>query len=264
VPSRRFPIYWDQRSSRGETARRLIAARGINIVPAADADELFTGLLSSVEALDRLAEPPLSTAIALQRLKRYIPNPVHRIDLHDLMLTRIEPIAAAIEKHGVTQPHRDGQMLQDVYDDYVVATRPLLDLLMEGIYHDVDDTHLGLWTDIFSRVLNLRPRPSPGPRNPILAAATHFPALLVFAVATATAMQRGREHVITTLSAVTWEDIEHGAAQQLTAADALHLHRVVPPEAVEAFPRWADGPGWVYPPSHYPPLRPEGRPRPLR
>ncbi|WP_448655474.1 SIR2 family protein [Microbacterium lacticum] len=81
--SRRYPLYWDQRSSRGESAKRLLAGRGGIVLPASNADDLFGELVESLEALDRLSAPPLTTAMAVARLKRYLPDPVRRIDLHD-------------------------------------------------------------------------------------------------------------------------------------------------------------------------------------
>ena len=75
LKSRRYPLYWDSRSSKGETARRLLAQHSGVVTPASSADELFTGLVDRIDALDRLAEPPLTTAVAVARLKRYLPEP---------------------------------------------------------------------------------------------------------------------------------------------------------------------------------------------
>ena len=41
APSRRYPLYWDERSSRGTDAQRLLAVRAGQVVPASSADELF-------------------------------------------------------------------------------------------------------------------------------------------------------------------------------------------------------------------------------
>jgi|tagenome__1003787_1003787.scaffolds.fasta_scaffold20853139_2 hypothetical protein len=67
--ARRYPLYWDSRGSKGENARRILApAQGV-VVRAASADDLFIELLQRVEALERLAEPPVTTAIDVSRLK---------------------------------------------------------------------------------------------------------------------------------------------------------------------------------------------------
>jgi hypothetical protein len=67
---RRYPLYWDSRSSGSDTARNLLSQHGGHVVPADGADELFTSLLASVEAVQKLAEPPLTTAVAVARLRR--------------------------------------------------------------------------------------------------------------------------------------------------------------------------------------------------
>src|SRR4051794_16679693 len=63
VPSRRYPLYWDSRSSKGGAAQRLLAQHRGQVLTAASADDLFGWLAASVDALDRLAEPPLTTAM---------------------------------------------------------------------------------------------------------------------------------------------------------------------------------------------------------
>ena len=92
TPNRRYPLYWDSRSSKGENAQRLLHARAGRSIPAASADDLFGELLESLEALERLASSPLTTAMAVARLKRYLPDPVRRIDLHDLIMASTDEV----------------------------------------------------------------------------------------------------------------------------------------------------------------------------
>ena len=82
---RRYPLYWDGRSSKKPVAKNLLQQHGGHVVEAADADELFVDLLASIDALQRLSEPPLTTAMAVSRLKRALPDPIRRIELHDLI-----------------------------------------------------------------------------------------------------------------------------------------------------------------------------------
>jgi hypothetical protein len=103
--SRRYPMYWDNRSGRGTGAQELLAHRtGISLA-ASSADELFTELEASIVAQERLAEPPLTSAMADARLKRYLPDPLRRIDLHDLVMQRLDPIRHAVER-GASHPWR--------------------------------------------------------------------------------------------------------------------------------------------------------------
>lgn len=100
--------------------------RAGQVIEAASADELFSGLLASVEALDRLAEPPLTTAMAVARLRRYLPDPVRRIDLHDLIMDKIAPVSAAVERQAKAPMAISYQMMDPVLDDYLQD--PQLDL----------------------------------------------------------------------------------------------------------------------------------------
>ncbi|XWO28790.1 SIR2 family protein [Rhodococcus sp. BGS-1C] len=52
---RRYPLYWDSRSAKGHGARQLPTALHGHQVPASSADQLFSELASSIDALDRLA-----------------------------------------------------------------------------------------------------------------------------------------------------------------------------------------------------------------
>lgn len=54
--ARRYPLYWDSRSSESDVARNLLAQHGGHVIQAESADELFTSLAASVDALTRLAE----------------------------------------------------------------------------------------------------------------------------------------------------------------------------------------------------------------
>ncbi len=85
-PHRRYPMYWDSRSGKGSIARQVLVQRGGVVVPASSADSLFADLHSRVDALDRLKETPLTTALSVARLKRYIADPRHRINAHDLLI----------------------------------------------------------------------------------------------------------------------------------------------------------------------------------
>ena len=113
LKSRRYPLYWDSRSSKGETARRLLAQHSGVVTPASSADELFTGLVDRIDALDRLAEPPLTTAVAVARLKRYLPDPVRRIDLDDLVTGAVSAVVGKAAAYPTSQNNLTGQALDE-------------------------------------------------------------------------------------------------------------------------------------------------------
>jgi hypothetical protein len=247
--SRRYPFYWDSRSSRGETARRLLHQHGITVVPAKSADELFTGLVQRVEALARLAEPPLTTAMAVARLKRYLPDPVRRIDLHDLVT---EAVAKASEKIRAQPVHREnirGQDVQDVLAAHAAAVEPVLHLVTTGVYFDRDRVHTDLWVEVVQRLLLARAVVRGGPYQAVLDNARHYPALLAVRAAGLVAVHLDRDDVLLRLLVEpTWREPLHNR-QVEPAFAVLHDYRVIEPDDVNQLPRWS-GTGWQYPTSH--------------
>jgi hypothetical protein len=248
--SRRYPLYWDSRSSSGPTATRLLAQHRGTVLPSASADALFTGLLERVDALDRLAEPPLTTAMAVIRLKRYLADPVRRIDLYDLAMDAAERTAAVPRaKSGAPMNGSDvGQRLQDLYGDYLRATEPLLAMLTTGVFHDSNRAHTDLWIAVVQRLLQARSMPT-GIFNEALEQARHYPALLALRAAGILFADLGRDDVmLRLLTEPTWRD-PSGRHDRQPAYEALNEYRVASPDAVNAMPRW-NGQRWLYPPSH--------------
>ncbi|MCV7382219.1 SIR2 family protein [Mycolicibacter longobardus] len=136
---RRYPLYWDSRSAKGAAAQQLVSIHQGHIVDAGSADELFEDLVASVEALEKLAEPPLTTAIAVARLKRYLPDPARRIELHDLVMGSANRIATTIARLDINRS--DIEFVDERLEALLAATTPLLHLLVAGIHHD--DTGVG-------------------------------------------------------------------------------------------------------------------------
>jgi hypothetical protein len=92
-PNRRYAMYWaDFRHPTG-LAAELIRHRAGFVIPNVDADTFFTKLLERVQALEEFSRPhPLSTAAAVAALKRYMPNPLHRIRLGEMGLTEADKV----------------------------------------------------------------------------------------------------------------------------------------------------------------------------
>jgi SIR2-like domain len=85
--SRRYGTYWTHVGPLGERASHLLVHRQAVDVPIAGADEFFESLAAKVAALaESMDQRPTTTALAVAELKRYLPNPVHRIRLHDLLM----------------------------------------------------------------------------------------------------------------------------------------------------------------------------------
>lgn len=243
---RRYPLYWDARSSKKHHAQQLLTAVHGHVVPAASADELFSDLSESLDALDQLAEPPLTTAMAIARLKRYLPNPVHRIAMHDLVMRVVDQLTTTIHEFPVAQNSITLETLDRQITDLRSATDPLLHLLIAGVHHDSDGTHTQLWVDVLQRLLDAHKMSS---GNTVLVGLQHYPALLALRVMSAVAVHRGRDdffiHLLVTPQ---WADPFRGNSP-VAAAHVLHMDKVLEGNFVNGLPRW-DGTSWLYPPSH--------------
>ena len=239
---RRYPLYWDSRSSKSTAAQQLLKSQHGHVLTAGSADELFT---DSVEALDRLAEPPLTTAMAIARLKRCLPDPVRRIELHDLVMGKVEETV-----HAISQLRVDGDATPDAIDErlarLLAETTPLLHLLIEGVHHDIDGTHTQLWVDVLQRLLD-------GYRTftgyPILISLQHYPALLALRTMSIVAVHRGRDDLlIELLTKPKWTNPANQYGPK-SAAHVLHMQLVLERSVINSLPRWNGG-GWQQPQSH--------------
>lgn len=86
APSRRYSMYWAVRGEPSAAAQGLIARRGASVIPIQGADSFFHDLADRIMALESLKQRhPLSAPLAVAMLKEYMPEPRHRIRLHDLI-----------------------------------------------------------------------------------------------------------------------------------------------------------------------------------
>jgi hypothetical protein len=245
---RRYPLYWDSRSSKSGVARNLLAQHGGHVIQAESADELFTSLAASVEALARLAEPPLTTAMAVARLKRALPNPLRRIELRDLILDHTRDLADAL---FAAQPNsaRDISVVNVYLDTMFEAIRPTLTLLVNGVRYD-DGTYTGLWVEAIQAILDRRTSIA-GQMVQTYDELRNYPALLALRAMSIEAVRQGKDDVLIALLTMPhWDDPFH-AGRSAVAADVLHLLNVLDGDVVNALPRWGNNvSGWVFPPSH--------------
>jgi len=187
VSQRRYPLFWDSRSAKGQKPRAILAGHRGVVVPAASADEMFVGIADRVEAIARLSEPPLSTEIAVQRLKRYVLDPERRIDLSDLVLNSVD--TAVREAQQVPLIWEEGVPFAEYVDQYTRLSLPSVQLLSAGVFYDLDRKHGQLWVDALQRLLNANNFRT-GQFNEILLPLRHLPALLALRAMSITAVAR--------------------------------------------------------------------------
>lgn len=248
--SRRYPLYWDSRSSKGEAARRLLAQRRGEVLTAASADELFGKLVASIEALDRLTEAPLTTAMAVTRLKRYLPDPVRRIDLHDLVMQQVEQVAERAAEQTISIPGLSHQRIQEILADRLTDTEPLLQLVTTGVAHDRDEDHADVWVAVVQRLMQARTA-FEGSFQPPLDQARHYPALLALRAMGLVAIHTGHDGLLLRLLNEPQFRNRLDNNTRLAAVHALHDLNVLDPNVVNGLPRWnLNGQRWHYPMSH--------------
>lgn len=243
----RYPLYWDARSARKENARRLLSARSGVIVPAADADELFVELAENLDALDRMSAAPLTTALAVARLKKYLPDPVRRIDVHDLIMGVVDEVTA-----GIAAQPKDGEVtgdeLQVVWEDRFRSMERLVPLLIEGVWHDQEGQHDRLWGDVVQRLVDAAAVFEPSFNDAYLGA-RRIPALVAVEVIAITATKRGREDLLPRLiSGVEVVDRQRHTEPQ-SVAQFLHYARIADNAWIHMMPR-TEGTQYYYPVSH--------------
>lgn len=239
---RRYPIYWDSRSAKKAQAINLLAQHGGHVIESDSADRLFTDLLASIEALQRLAEPPLTTAMTIARLKRALPDPLRRIELHDLIHDKTKEVIDRIASTQSNTP--DINELDELLDELLAATTPLLSLLIEAVHHD-DGTHTRLWCQVIQWLLDARQFK----QYTVVDRLQHYPSLLALRTMGITAILHGRDEVfVELLTRPRWKD-PFGRVRFTSAAQVLHMNHVLDGIPINQLPRW-NGHSWLYPPSH--------------
>lgn len=248
TPNRRYPLYWDNRSSRGENAQRLLSIRAGQIIQAAGADELFTNLLSSIEALDHLARPPLTTAMAIAQLKRCLPDPVRRIDLHDLVMDFAGEVVTAITEQPVSIQGINPAQLEAIYDGHLRAISPLMQLLITGVSHDIDGAHDRLWIDVLQRLVDAGTAPISQGMSTLIDARL-YPALLALTAMGVTTVRHDRDELLIKLVTRVEGRDRMGTSEAIAVAQLLHPQKILERNIINAFPRW-EGTTWIHPASH--------------
>lgn len=97
APSRRYPMYFTTLSAPSAAAEGLVQRRAGQFVNISGADSFFDELAQKVEVIENLRKPhPVSAQLAVALMKEYIPEPKHRIRLHDLVAKEITHAAEAM------------------------------------------------------------------------------------------------------------------------------------------------------------------------
>jgi hypothetical protein len=91
--SRRFTTFWTARGKTGQLADRVIEQRGAVRIPITSADAFFADVNDRVLALETFgATDPLSSKVAIARVKQYLSGPQYEIALHDFVMAEVTAV----------------------------------------------------------------------------------------------------------------------------------------------------------------------------
>ena len=155
APSRRFTTYWAVRGEPGDEAQRLIDHRGAQVISIKDADTFFQTVQQQVESIEEFSRPhPLSTEAAVASLKRYIPDPQHRIRLSDLIDNTVEQVVKVISGEAFSvegAPEPTSESVTARVRGYEAACSTLLAMALTGGYW-AEEEHYTVWQRALERL----------------------------------------------------------------------------------------------------------------
>jgi SIR2-like protein len=244
--SRRYPLFWSSYGTVGNDAQRLIAQHGAVSLPGRTADDLFTGLASRLEALDRLATTPITEEIAVQQLKRALPDPTRRIEVSDLVDGQVQQLVSRINdrtRHPlVAVPPGAPYDAAGQRDAHEAESGTVARLLAVGAFYG-EDAQDFMWLRSLQRLMSARGPFTENPHNGVAERMRHYPAIMCLWAMGVGAILAGHEKLLARLLLEpTWKPIVGDQTPQPAVRCLSPAGRVIP-NADEARRR--------YPESHH-------------
>lgn len=240
--NRRYPLYWSSFAAPGRAARALTARATGNLIEGQTADEFFVDLVDRVQAVASVAEPPASTAMKINRLKRALPDPVRHLEVRELFVTEIAGIETWASERPRSPESWSSEIYQNELDAIMARAAPLLELFATGVSLDRDRQHDELWRWVMQRLLDARLSPF-GSYTEEWDNLAHFPAHLALRAAVLGALAAGHEWIAAMLSTKPrWSDPAWDKGVERPAHQVLHDYRVLSYDVVKTLPRWNERP----------------------
>ena len=145
APTRRFTTFWLAKGEPTDEAKKIVQQRRAEVIPIESADQFFTELREKVESLQELDRfPPVSTAVAVATVKRYLAEPRHRIRLHDLVHDETERVyQELLERFKIHINNLTEDVFQQHMREYEALIERLIAMLAALSYHDTgENAHL--------------------------------------------------------------------------------------------------------------------------
>ncbi|MGW1670644.1 caspase family protein [Streptomyces sp. NPDC002324] len=190
---------------------------------------------------------PSRTADQLvENLKRYLPNPIHRIELNDLITGTTNRV---IEAANPQQKPLVGPVFEESIRGYRADCDTLLHLLAAGVYYD-DGTYDALWRRTIERLSRVRDT-IPGSYNDALEKLRHYPALLsVWAMGLAAVLANREEFLPHIFVQVSWNQ-PFGKIQRQSPASYLNPLRIIETELLHDICHPNSGGKYIFVQSHW-------------
>jgi hypothetical protein len=200
----RYSTYWTYYSDLGDVASELVAHRDGFTINHDGAISLFTDLRDRVQALADAEEgEPLTTPIARERVKRYLPREEHRIGLADLIRETAQRTAENVQDEE--RLPLSGEQLDDDfsvearYREYGDLTQTIVTEVMTCAYWGGDTANSGK-EPVSDALSTLSPSQSPdGVHKKHLNDLRRYPATLVLYGAGLAGMAGDNWNLVSTL-----------------------------------------------------------------
>jgi len=238
APSRRFSTYWLHRETVSPYAQEIIRHRDAISIRIQDADSAMEDLIEKVQALAAATDQrPAGTAVAVAQLKRYLPDPVHRIRLHDLVMDEAEAVIEQV--HGLPT---SGRFTPEGYVErmelYERAMSTLMPLLANGAFFSDRVEHDRLWVRS-TGLLATRTQEQSG--LPVLVHMQQYPTLLALYALALGALAADRvesiARVLTEIADVTVQEMSEPVPVAVAAASLCVLHPETVKRSLDGFER---------------------------
>jgi hypothetical protein len=158
-------------------AIELSALRKAQIIEIDSADAFFSEIAEKVKSITELAgQRPLTAATAVTTLKRYLPDPKYRIQLHDLIVEERERLYDKLFSDEFSaQKEFNPEELTRRFRLYESTSKTLRDLIIAGCYFGERDQG-PLWIESIERIASL---PGPEAGLSVWTDLRRYPALLL-------------------------------------------------------------------------------------
>lgn len=222
--ARRYSQYWAIRDQATDEAIALMKHRGADQIPIADADTFFATLAEQIEALEKISrQAPKSIAAKVAILKKYLPDPVHRISLDDLINDEVNQIleeTSTLDFAFTNCPPPNTEAFTHRVRAYEAACEGLMAMAAVGGYWS-EDWHHSIWQKALVRLAYIPSRPTDTSSYPTWRHLRRYPATLLLYALGLSALQAGEKGISLLAALLSTSFYDEHAQRDQTAIEAL-------------------------------------------